>query len=305
MSNNFIHQEITPNCNLPFRIILHHHPNLKHQVVRHWHRSLEISYIISGQIEDFYLDGKHYSPEAGDIMIVNPHSIHGITSEKDPEKFALTLMFPKSFFIDNKIHRYYFLNPLNIKMNTDQEIAYHQLQQLFSELSALIKSSNTVVSRLKIISLVYDILHQLVEYFSETRAINTPLTTLKHFKYLEEIIEYIENHYSKSLSVSLLAEALHLSEGYLSRTFKKYMNMSIMKYVTHFRLLKAHQLVLNSNYTIEEIITLTGFPNRKSFTKQFKTTYSLPPHQYRLAYHQSTKKTIDSNHPKNKLNTAN
>ncbi|WP_416389393.1 AraC family transcriptional regulator [Ohessyouella blattaphilus] len=40
--------------------------------------------------------------------------------------------------------------------------------------------------------------------------------------------------------------------------------------------------MLQSDANLEEIAFESGFPNKKSFIQQFKATYQLTPHQYRL-----------------------
>jgi len=290
MQNHFIHQEITPNKGLPFRLLIHSNAE-KHTVIRHWHRSLEISYTVSGRVEDYYLDGKHYSPQKNDILIINPYSIHGINFEQQTGRLSLTLMFPTAFLTENKIDldKYKFINPLAIEMKESQKKAYSQLQDNFKELSLLAQIPITPTIRLKIMSLVFNILHDLSASFLEEKKLEPIFIGQKHFKYLEHITHFIDNHYMNRLGIAELSQEFHLSEGYLSRLFKKYMGISISQYIIQVRLQKAHQLLLNSNYTIEEISQLAGFPNKKSFTKVFKADYTLTPHQYRLQYYSSSK----------------
>lgn len=47
------------------------------------------------------------------------------------------------------------------------------------------------------------------------------MQTEKQNKYVEQAIKQIREHYKEDINISTVAEQLQISEGYLSRVFKK------------------------------------------------------------------------------------
>ncbi|WP_112180342.1 AraC family transcriptional regulator [Paraliobacillus zengyii] len=285
MADPFIYQTITPNKELPFRLLLHN-TGEKRTVIKHWHKSLEVSYTVCGKIEDYYINGNHYTTKPGDILIVNPYCIHGIQLEDQPERVSLTLMIPieflNTFSID--IEDFRFQNTIELDMTETQKEHYHKMQQSFQELYECSKNEFSNPIRLKAISLVFNILYILTYYFYET---NEPASFIgkRHFTYLEEITSYIESNHDQNLSLANISDTFHLSKGYLSKIFKKYMGETIPQYILQVRLQKAYQLLLNTDDTVEMITEMVGFPNKKAFSKAFKEVYGDTPLQYRIKYH--------------------
>jgi len=84
-----------------------------------------------------------------------------------------------------------------------------------------------------------------------------------------------------------IAQAGHLSTGYLSRTFSKQMGMSVMEYVNYIRLKRAYEMITNTDKNIAVISDLTGFSNPKSFSKLFLQVYKQTPGKYRFGLKKS------------------
>ena len=76
---------------------------------------------------------------------------------------------------------------------------------------------------------------------------------------LEKIIDFINMHYSEDISLDFLADKFNLSSGYISSIFKKYKDVSLVKYVTSIRMKKAVELLETSKYKIVEVSTMVGY----------------------------------------------
>lgn len=278
----FKHQSIQPNKNLPFRLLLHGSP--QHHVIRHWHRSIEISYTVSGTIDDYYIDGKHYTTKPGDILIINSYSIHGADVDYQPDRISLSLLFPKEFIkpLIREIGSYRFVNPSEYCDTPKREQSYQELKICFQQLAEYALQEVSDINNLEILSRTYHILHILLKYFT-VKATDTPaFIEHKQFSYLNAITAYIEENYKEELSLPLIASYVHLSEGHLIRLFKKYMGITILQYISSVRLQHAYQQLINSDDNLETIAYEAGFPNKKALIQQFRNVYHVTPHQYRL-----------------------
>lgn len=95
------------------------------------------------------------------------------------------------------------------------------------------------------------------------------------------IYEYCYNHYSEKLSISMLAEKVHINENYFSQFVKKspYGNFSMM--VGYMRCYNAQTLLLTTDKSIIEISGACGFSDDKYFYKHFKYWWRITPTSFR------------------------
>ena len=67
-------------------------------VKKHWHRSLEISYIIKGSCL-FEINGHELEAHPHDILLINSCDIHGCHTNYHSESEMLSIIFPYSFLM--------------------------------------------------------------------------------------------------------------------------------------------------------------------------------------------------------------
>lgn len=92
--------------------------------------------------------------------------------------------------------------------------------------------------------------------------------------------EYIRDHYAQDVSVADIAEASGVSEGHLRRCFKKEMNVSIVNYLTEYRLGQAKKLMESGRGNIDDIWKKTGFTSGQYFSYVFKKKEGITPRDY-------------------------
>jgi len=141
------------------------------------------------------------------------------------------------------------------------------------------------ISRKDVFSLVSKMIDKIKQDKYQQVIDNTILSTDHHeelFEYQNQINEYLNlNLQSYDLSLSLLADKLGLSEGYLSNLFKKIYKISFTDYVTDQRLEKAKILLLTSHLKNYEIAESVGISDPNYFSTIFKKKYGFSPSQYR------------------------
>lgn len=98
---------------------------------------------------------------------------------------------------------------------------------------------------------------------------------------IEDVLRIIEKEYEKDLSLDYLSKSVHLSASYLSHTFKKATGVSVVKYITQYRMEKAKYLLDQSNYKINDVYKMVGFSDMSYFGLTFKQSFGLTPKQYR------------------------
>ena len=104
------------------------------------------------------------------------------------------------------------------------------------------------------------------------------------------ILGYIEASMPGPVTLSDLSAAFFMSEGHLSRMFRKEMGMSIIAYVKRMRIQMAARLLLDSSESVSEIAARVGVNDANYFCRMFKSVMGASPSEYRLAQMISTEK---------------
>lgn len=96
------------------------------------------------------------------------------------------------------------------------------------------------------------------------------------------IYQLLEDNYSNSqFSLSMLANEINLSSGYLSPLFKELFTKTFSEYLLTLRLERAKILLLTTIYKNYEISEKVGFIDPNYFSTAFKKKYGMSPSNYR------------------------
>ena len=102
--------------------------------------------------------------------------------------------------------------------------------------------------------------------------------------YVEQIQNYVRQHYIDGFTSVQIQEACGLSYKYAGTLFKEVTGQTIKEYQCTLRLRKAEQLLKETNKSITEIAQLTGFSDVFYFSKIFHRKKGCPPGEYRKTY---------------------
>lgn len=99
-------------------------------------------------------------------------------------------------------------------------------------------------------------------------------------KIAEMVREYVMEHYKERITLGQAAEALNISQGYLSTAFKKQSGESFTNYVSAIKIEKAKELIASPQYMMYEVSDLLGFDTPFYFSKVFKKVTGMSPKEY-------------------------
>jgi AraC-like DNA-binding protein len=98
---------------------------------------------------------------------------------------------------------------------------------------------------------------------------------------VEKIREFIQEHYQETLpKIIELAALWHTNECSLKKQFKQHYNCSIYQYYINVRLTKAHQLILQKKYTLQQIANACGYNNYTTFYLAYKKHFGQTPKKH-------------------------
>lgn len=94
--------------------------------------------------------------------------------------------------------------------------------------------------------------------------------SVKKYPVLAEVFSFIDRHVYEEIGLNEIISNCPVSQGYLSRIFKKQFNISIMEYLHMMRINKAKSYFCFTNLTTTEIAFMLGYNDSGYFSKVFK-----------------------------------
>lgn len=93
--------------------------------------------------------------------------------------------------------------------------------------------------------------------------------------------DYLQAHFTESLSLSEIAAAVGVHPDHLTRAFRKHYRMTIGDYIRQRRIEHACQLLKRSSASLAQIAQESGFADQSHFQKNFKAQMKITPAQFR------------------------
>lgn len=104
---------------------------------------------------------------------------------------------------------------------------------------------------------------------------------VKNVDVIHKALQYIRQHYTRKLSLDEVAGAVHLSPSYFSKVFKNEVGRNFNAYLNLLRIEQSKKLLLYDGIKLVDIAPMVGFEDQSYFSKVFKRTTGVSPHQFR------------------------
>ncbi|MFB9330833.1 response regulator [Paenibacillus aurantiacus] len=92
---------------------------------------------------------------------------------------------------------------------------------------------------------------------------------------------YIETHYADpDLSAEQVAAAVFVDPSYLRKVFRKESGYSVVDHITHLRMKRAKELLLQGNMRLADVAAASGYSDPNYFGKSFKKRFGMTPTEY-------------------------
>lgn len=98
---------------------------------------------------------------------------------------------------------------------------------------------------------------------------------------VEKACAYIQENFSKDVSLDEVSKEVNISPYYFSKLFKEEMKENFVEYVTRIRLENAKKLLKEEKYSIKEICVNCGYSDPNYFSRIFKKVMGVTPTEYR------------------------
>ena len=278
------------------KICISRYEKTTHSVKLHAHEFIEISFITEGKSRHT-INGRSFSAERGDLVILNSNMAHAHTSDGSFSFYYLALR--KDYILsilsaEADLAPFFFpflFDEPDINDDMSSPILHFrgneliEVEHIFASLHEEYNQRNTAFG------VMLDVIFRslLVKILRNIQSADDKAWISDVYKAFPKIVEYINSNLSENLSIADIAKRSLYSPSYFSRLFKEYYGQTVKEYITAKRLERAEALLKTTAMTIDEIISSVGYTNKNQFYKIFKAQVGKTPAKYRI------ENTIDKN----------
>jgi len=234
---------------------------------KHFHDYYELLLFKTGNIR-FVVEELRYIPKKNDLFLIPPgvyHFVDVINDELPYDRFVL--QFDRTEAEESLLNTV-FSNKRNINLDALPEILewferFHKYMENYPE------EQFSKIDR----QLIYELLMLLANRSDYSEHENSSPETNP---IITKALEYIEKNYISIHTVDDISNALYISKTYLFYCFKKYLNISPIRYVQAKKLIYARQLIKNGEKPTE-VNEKCGIPEYTTFFRLYKKQFGFAP----------------------------
>lgn len=239
----------------------------------HFHNGYELIFVTNGAVT-YEIDSTQSKVKAPAIILLNPFEQHKITEES--ENYERTVLVLNADLLEQN------LSPRLTAMLKCRPVGFsHTVKpkdDVFRSMQVILGSIENEIGQDNLFCQQYilNCVYNLLILMYRAQESNTRFSPR-----MAEIQAFIDANYAEIDGVQSVAQEFCLSASHFSRVFKEYSGYSPVEYLKNIRLYHAQQLLLHSDYSVNEISLKVGFRETNNFIKQFKNQFNITPAQFR------------------------
>ncbi len=235
-----------------------------YMVREHWHRYVEILYILTGEAVQV-IDGDSITMSAGDTILIPQDMVHSTYATTMECKILVVLC--DLDFLDNKSFPDYIFCP-------SENLYSNEMKELFSRVLDEFTYKND-----GFIDIIKGSLLSITAYLN--RLIKPLVRITNDSKNIKDIFIYIEDNLGKRLTVAGVARHFGYTPQHLTKLITSYAGVSFKPYLDKARIVVAIRMLLFEGLTVGEIAQRLGYEDTTTFYRAFKRVTGLSPREYK------------------------
>lgn len=253
----------------------------------HYHEEYELNFIENAPGARRII-GDHME-EIGplELVLVGSNLQHGWFNHKCESKDIkeVTIQFQKDLFYEKLLRRNQlsFIRAMLEKSNRGILFSQETTKQLASRLKAL-NQKHGFDSVLELFSILHDLSTSRNMRILSDASFNNAEYFTYNSRRISTAMDYLNNNYEKSISLTDVARLVNMSDVAFSRFFKNRTGNNFIDSLIEIRLGHASRLLIDTTHTIGEIAYRCGFNNMSNFNRVFKKKKSCTPKEFRENY---------------------
>ncbi|MCR4588760.1 MAG: AraC family transcriptional regulator [Lachnospiraceae bacterium] len=255
---------------------------------RHFHDSIEL-FILTKGTRYFFVDRQIYVIGKGTAILIPPGQIHKTsTYGEDARHNRFLLQFSKEGVLGMLQSAYGmdfedFLQRYNGPAVFRPE-KWKQVLQGIRQIKEAFETENVHLPMVRM--LAYSLLSLYTEEMDHQRSLQREKDERLTFtsdvhNSIQQVIEYLNEHYMEELTLDKLAKQFFISRAFLTRNFRQVTGVTVVQYLTVVRIRRACLLLKDTEESITAIAEQCGFTNTTYFENVFRRLRGMTPGQYR------------------------
>lgn len=276
-----IHKVFDNHETFPFSYAYKHTKSSQSELPDHFHDWYEIVYVYRGK-GTIFIDHTFYEMKAGDIFLIPGNIIHRATPDKETPVTSTAVYFStgliqapqfgESFSYLHCFERAVELRQYRLETLVPQrqhlEHYLESIQHEFMQEGAGHRQA------------IYVQLLQLLLFLQRDVASGHTFNTgdpLVAPVWMRDVLLYIDEHFCEDIGLKTLSKQASVSPAHFSRVFKQLIGMNVTAYIITKRIIRAKQLLFESDVNIHHIAELCGFESLPHFHAMFKRVLGMTP----------------------------
>lgn len=283
--------ELSPQ--FPFMIKLFSYDSLAPPYPLNWHERLELFVPLSGT-GVFVMGDQRIRFSAGDVLVTDNLKLHGLGEFAGPSRLAMVITFLPEFVCPIGATRAdaVFLAPFygqagEASLVSAKDPLAHRLHEVLGRLaSCYSQASGEATQQAQCKVYLLEVLLMLASKVGGLQGASAmrseSMRCQEEARLLGTLHSYLLEHFADRIAVSEAAALVGMSDSSFMRYFRRATGTTFVSYLTRLRLNRAAQLIVETNRSIAEIATETGFSDQSYFDRVFRRHFSSTPREMRL-----------------------
>jgi len=266
--------------NLPAKILMQDKPGYRCNTKQHWHKELEIVYMIHGTMH-VKIGRKEQTINDGEFYFVNSEDIH-VTSVPDKDTIYQYFVILLSYeFMRNYCRK---IDSIAFEVENNEQAKKEIKENVLRIIDLDQSRGEDDYTDLEINARLLDIYHTLLCECAVHKQNRYPQNVQENFIYAKKAIEYMGQNYKEEITLNDIAALVGLTPSYFSKYFKNITESSFTQYLNGVRLEYALKDMIYNHDTVTNAALENGFANVKSFINLCKKVYGCTPNQYKKQF---------------------
>lgn len=245
----------------------------------HWHEEIQVTWVVSGVLETC-INGETLQISGNKLLLINKKTLHSSRPVGGDVK-TLCINFSPDLF-DPRIRDLCIL-PLLETSAFSHALLLLSPEQL-KQMKTFLAWKSGSLQYFSVINFLSRVFEQILTDNSKPK--NSGDTRELHL--FHTMIDFIHANYKEPLTLTQISASANVSKNRCAELFRKYSNLSPVKYLNEYRLYTAKNLIIHTDRSISEISSDTGYNQLSYFIEQFRIAYGLSPLKYRNKFGQTS-----------------
>lgn len=253
----------------------------------HYHEDMELNLILDAPGAQRIIGDHIGEINDKELVLVGPNLTHGwfMNHCTSPCIREVTIQFHKDLLDERFLRRNQLINIRTMFENSKQGILFPEatIDSISPRILNLSKKTG-FESILELLAIIHELSISKNTKFLSDKTFIAEEQVSYNSRRIEKVFEFMNNNFSKSITLADVAKIANMSEASFSRFVKKRTGYSFVDNLNEIRLGHVSRMLVDTTQSIAEIAFKCGFNNMANFNRRFKNKMGCTPKEFREEY---------------------